>query len=243
MNISKETVKFLILVICLGIAGLANAQTDNDYIEQSTEQDTVSGVFADDMSEDQEQEEEDEEAVVLEAESEDAQIVVDNIFAFVDVVNDYIQQDTLVQRWAMYSDIGEIVPYIASKERDILLVKRFDVIRVPSEAGDGFVYVKEYVFNENQAWDYIYERIYDAEGKLAFFERHYNTYNSGCAEVALEESQYFYNKSGVMVKKTYNIYDSQDNPLSIEDCYMDREDYEKYMSLQEFMQINPIPVE
>ncbi len=231
MNFTKRVI--FLLIVCLNISTISFAQTDDvDFDQQNTEE----------LAE--EEWEDDDEIQVVDVESVENQNIVDQVYAYVDVVQDISQQEEGVVSWALYSDVSGFVAYAPNKERDIFLLKRYDVIKgYDEEESKNYIYIKEYIFNKNQAWDFIYERIYDNEGKLKYFVRRYNTYNSGCAEVAFEESEYFYNPNGDLVKKTYQIYDSQNNPLDIDNCYMDREVYDKYMLLQDFLRTNPLPLE
>lgn len=231
MNFTKRVI--FLLIVCLSISTISFAQTDDvDFDQQNTEE----------LAE--EEWEDDDEIQVVDVESVENQNIVDQVYAYVDVVQDISQQEEGVVSWALYSDVSGFVAYAPNKERDIFLLKRYDVIKgYDEEESKNYIYIKEYIFNKNQAWDFIYERIYDNEGKLKYFVRRYNTYNSGCAEVAFEESEYFYNPNGDLVKKTYQIYDSQNNPLDIDNCYMDKEVYDKYMLLQDFLRTNPLPLE
>lgn len=231
MNFTKRVI--FLLIVCLSISTISFAQTDDvDFDQQNTEE----------LAE--EEWEDDDEIQVVDVESVENQNIVDQVYAYVDVVQDISQQEEGVVSWALYSDVSGFVAYAPNKERDIFLLKRYDVIKgYDEEESKNYIYIKEYIFNKNQAWDFIYERIYDNDGKLKYFVRRYNTYNSGCAEVAFEESEYFYNPNGDLVKKTYQIYDSQNNPLDIDNCYMDREVYDKYMLLQDFLRTNPLPLE
>lgn len=231
MNFTKRVI--FLLIVCLSISTISFAQTDDlDFDQQNTEE----------LAE--EEWEDDDEIQVVDVESVENQNIVDQVYAYVDVVQDISHQEEGVVSWALYSDVSGFVAYAPNKERDIFLLKRYDVIKgYDEEESKNYIYIKEYIFNKNQAWDFIYERIYDNEGKLKYFVRRYNTYNSGCAEVAFEESEYFYNPNGDLVKKTYQIYDSQNNPLDIDNCYMDREVYDKYMLLQDFLRTNPLPLE
>ena len=186
--------------------------------------------------------EDDEEIYELEVESVENQNMVDEVFNEIDIITDLLSEDTSLASWAVYSGSEGFLPYTSNKDLDAQLLKRYDVIMQTENEEQKFTYIKEYIFNENQAWDFIYERIYSQDGNLRYFSRHYNTYNSGCAQVALEESDYFFNSAGELIKKTYSIYDSQNNPLDINDCFMERESYEKYMTLRDFLDANPLPL-
>ena len=183
----------------------------------------------------------DEEATILEVDNSDLQEIVDKIYTLEDLVEDFLQQDSMVQYFVMYNTDLQIVPYINTKEIDTNILERYDVIKAQTDLGEDFTYIKEYVFNKNLAWDYIYERIYDKNSKLCYFVRRYNTYNSGCAEVAFEHSEYFYDEQNNLIKKTYAIYDSNNNKLELDDCWMEREAYEQYFTLDSFLQTYPIP--
>lgn len=218
-----------LVFICLGMNVMLFAQTDDMDFESINEE--TEGEWEDD-----------DEILIVDVESVESQNSVDNIYEIVDLVQSRQQleddDESFAYSLALYSDVDGYVSYTPDKNRDAFLLKRYDVIKGYDDQ-EHYTYIKEYVFNKNQAWDYIYERIYDGDnGNLIYFVRRYNTYNSGCAEVAFEESEYFYNSKGDLIKKTYQIYDSQNNPLSIDDCYMDRESYEKYMSVKDFLNAN-----
>lgn len=228
MNFMQRAI--MLAVVCFGVESICKAQADNSVYDNKALEESEVEEYTD--------EEEDAEILTFEVESVEGQSIVDEIFEKVDVVNDLIQADSNIVSWAEYSNESEIQPYLATAKNNAFLTKRYDVIHLE----DNSLYIKEYLFNKNQAWDYIYERMYNKEGNLIFFVRHYNTYNSACAEVAFEESEYFFNDNGDLIKKSYSIYDNQNNPLNIEDCYMDREIYDKYPLLSEFLNAIPLPL-
>lgn len=233
MNFIQKSL--LLAVVCFGVESMCKAQADNSEYEYKVIEESIEKANEEEYLE---EEEEDTEVITLDVESVENQSVVDEIFEKVDAVNYLIQADSSISSWAVYSNESKIQSYVPNVQQDIFLSKRYDVIHLE----DSTLYIKEYLFNKNQAWDYIYERIYNKEGRLIFFVRHYNTYNSTCAEVAFEESEYFFNNNGDLVKKSYNIYDNQNNHLDIEDCYMDREVYDKYSLLSEFLNAVPLPL-
>ncbi|MBR5253945.1 MAG: hypothetical protein IKV46_02770 [Bacteroidales bacterium] len=150
-----------------------------------------------------------------------------------------IDNDSLTYNYAIYKDSEDIVEYqnqLSSLEN---INKRFVVVK--SEGENTFTYCKEYIYNQNKAWDFIYERLYDENGKLILFIRHYNTYNSACAEVAFERSEYYWNTEGTLIRKTYEIFDSNNNPLNIEECWMEREFYDKIMELSSLYSLYSFP--
>lgn len=149
------------------------------------------------------------------------------------------ENDSLNYKYAIYEDEFEFVEYNQQLSPLEGIKKRFEIVNSKGEYN--FLYCKEYIYNQNKAWDFIYERLYDADGKLILFIRHYNTYNSVCAEVAFERSEYYWNKQGDMIRKTYEIYDSNNNPLNIEDCWMEREFYDKIMDISTFYTQYPFP--
>ena len=76
---------------------------------------------------------------------------------------------------------------------------------------------------------------------MILFVRQYNTYNSGCAEVAFERSEYYWSESGELIRKTYEIYDSHNTSLDIQECWMEREVYDKIMDKESFLLAHPFP--
>ena len=151
------------------------------------------------------------------------------------------ENDSLTFRYALYKNSETLVEFNKQVSSFDDLEKRFDIVK---SSGDcNFFYCKEYIYNQNKAWDFIYERLYDETGKLILFIRHYNTYNSACAEVAFERSEYYWNAEGTLIRKTYEIFDSNNNPLNIEECWMEREFYDKVMNLSDFQLLYSFPFE
>ena len=151
------------------------------------------------------------------------------------------ENDSLTFRYALYKNSETLVEFNKQVSSFDDLEKRFDIVK---SLGDyNFFYCKEYIYNQNKAWDFIYERLYDETGKLILFIRHYNTYNSACAEVAFERSEYYWNAEGTLIRKTYEIFDSNNNPLNIEECWMEREFYDKVMNLSDFQLLYSFPFE
>lgn len=149
------------------------------------------------------------------------------------------ENDSLTYKYIKYKTEENYIEYEGNIPSLENIDRRFEVV-ICEEEEHKFFYCKEFVYNQNKAWDFIYERLYDSSGKLILFIRHYNTYNSVCAEVAFERSEYYWNKEGELMKKTYEIYDSNDNALNIEDCWMEREFYDKHMDLSSFKFAYPL---
>lgn len=233
MNLLKKI--FLLSFTCLSFSTMLFAQVEDNSFDADV-------IPSEESLTEGDEDEIDDEATIIEVETSEAQELVDKIYSIVDLIEDFRQQDTLIQRYAIYNYSPEIGAYLNTTETDTMLVTRFDVVVAKDENEEPFTYVKEYVYSTNQAWDYIYERLYDKDSKLCYFVRHYNTYNSGCAEVAFEQSEYFFDSANQLIKKTYSIYDSNNTPLDYDACWMEREAYEKYSTFQEFIQDNPIPI-
>lgn len=181
-----------------------------------------------------------EETMEMQDESDEAReevLFAEDLIAYVRYL---MEIDSLVVRFAKYEGDSRITDYFDNVESLHGLERRFDVIE--QNAKDTFFYCEEVVYNQNKAWDYIYERLYNQNGNLIYFARRYNTYNSGCAEVAFERSEYFWDKEGKLIKKTYEIYDSNNQPLEEQDCLMDREFYDKIMDKNTFLSVNPLPL-
>jgi hypothetical protein len=181
----------------------------------------------------------DEESSVIEAEGEVAKSLVDlseDLLSYVNILKD---RDSLVYHFCVMKDENNIIPQV--DDNTIKLDKKFDIVFHPNT--NKVMYVSEMILNENQAWDFIYERIFDENGLLKMFIRHYSTFNSVCAEVAFEISEYFYNEKGDLIKKTYEIFNGDHNPLNINDCWMEREDYVKEKSFNELNAKFNLPLE
>lgn len=181
----------------------------------------------------------DEESSVIEADGELAKSSVNlsqDMLSYINILKD---RDSLVYHFCVMKDDYNIVPQV--DDNKIKLDKKFDIIFHPNT--NKVMYVSEMILNENQAWDFIYERIFDDNGLLRMFIRHYSTFNSVCAEVAFEISEYFYNEKGDLIKKTYEIFNGDHNPLNINDCWMEREDYIKEKSFNELNAKFNLPLE
>lgn len=176
---------------------------------------------------------------IIQDESDAAREVVLHTEDIMDYVQYLLDTDSLVNHYAVYKDDVAITEYMNSVISTDELVEKFEVIEQQGE--DAFFYCKEYIYNDNKAWDYIYERLYGNDGKLIYFVRQYNTYNSGCAEVAFERSEYYWNKTGELIRKTYEIYDSHNAPLEVQDCWMERENYDKIMDKDSFLSEHHFP--
>lgn len=191
-----------------------------------------------DEEESYEYEPSDEEKIVQD-ESDEARervLYVEDLYNYVYYL---LENDSLVYRYAKYKNQDEIVDFVGTSAELENLDRKFEVIDITEE--EPLFYCREYVFNENKAWDFIYERLYDKNGKLIFFVRQYNTYNSGCAEVAFERSEYYWDDKGELIRKTYEIYDSHNTSLDIIDCWMEREVYDKIMDKESFLLAHPFP--
>ncbi len=183
----------------------------------------------------------DAESEVIYAQGQEAQKAVDIVLSIVDLIEDIEQSSQDVKRYVIYEDSPSIVEIPVEQSIDTTVTQKFDLIQGKDNEDYDFTFVRQTIYNNNrQAWDYVYERIYNQEGNLISFVRRYNTYNSSCAQVAFERSEYFYDDKGDLVQKTYEIFDSDNNELNLDDCWMERESYEKYPKFQEFLQQYPL---
>ena len=193
------------------------------------------------LAEQDDEEEIDSESLIVEVDSEEGELsvaVTDNIL---DVLKEMFGEDSVGTRFAIYNNDNNITEYDETEQNT--LSQKFDVIKGKDNEDYDFTFIRQTLYNENhKAWDYIYERIYNQDGKLIFFVRKYNTYNSGCADVAFERSEYYYSEKGVLVKKTYDIFDSNNNALDLDKCWMQRETYSPYFNLSEFLSQYPLPL-
>lgn len=221
---------FLLVLFVFAVQGNTKAQDIDtvNYLDYNTEL----------FDESKEEYEISDEEKVFQDESDEARefvLYVEDLLNYATYLN---ENDSLTYRYAKYKDNEEFVEYGGKLPELEDIEKRFELVDCKEE--NSFIYCKEYVYNQNKAWDFIYERLYDSSGKLILFIRHYNTYNSVCAEVAFERSEYYY-QDGNLIRKTYDIYDSNDAALNIEDCWMEREFYDKYMDLSSFGSVYPFP--
>jgi hypothetical protein len=229
MKFCKFIYFFAILCFVQGNIKAQDVDTVN-YLDYNTE------TFYEDESEDYEPSDEEQ---IFQDESDNARELVLHIEDLLNYAIYLADNDSLTYNYAIYKSSNELVEYQDQLSSLEDIEKRFVVVK--SEGENNFLYCKEYIYNQNKAWDFIYERLYDADGKLILFIRHYNTYNSACAEVALERSEYYWNAEGTLIRKTYEIFDSNNNPLNIEECWMEREFYDKIMELSNLYSTYPFP--
>ncbi|MFA7081025.1 MAG: hypothetical protein WC135_00275 [Bacteroidales bacterium] len=184
--------------------------------------------------------EDDEESMEIEVRDEVSKQSVkfsEELLSYINILRD---KDSLVYHFSRIVGESEILPTIDGLNK-LNIDRKFEVVFHPNT--DKVLYVREMILNENQAWDYIYENIFDENGNGIMFIRHYSTFKSVCAEVAFELSEYFFNENNDIIKKTYAIFDGQHNPLDIDDCWMDREEYLKYKNFNELNAKFNLPLE
>lgn len=221
-----------LLILCFYYTNLKAQDVDTvNYLNYSEE------IFYEEESEDYEPSDEE---LILQDESDEAREFVLKVEDLLNYAVFLEENDSLTFRYALYKDSETLVEFSKQVSSFDDLEKRFDIVKSSGEYN--FFYCKEYTYNQNKAWDFIYERLYDENGKLILFIRHYNTYNSACAEVAFERSEYYWDVEGTLIRKTYEIFDSNNNPLNIEECWMEREFYDKVMELSSFQALYPFPL-
>jgi bleomycin hydrolase len=181
---------------------------------------------------------EDEESRVYEDESAEAWNEVSDIVAMYDYVKEQQEDQDMMEDvfYGVFEDDSQVVAYDQNNDYNTNLQISYQVINYADN--NKVLYVKQTIFNKNLAWDFIYERMYSEQGKLIFFSRQFNTFNSGCTEVAFERSEYYYDKQSKLIRKTYDIYDAHNNKLEKHACSMIREDYEQYQNLLDFLSTN-----
>jgi bleomycin hydrolase len=186
----------------------------------------------------------DDESTIFEDETEEAWYKIneiDNLYS--DIINGFEVSKEVTgdyyQAYARYEDNESDIEPFYSQNNVRELNSLYEIYQYPENKNIN--YIVETVYNQNQAWDFIYERLYD-NGKLIYFSRKYNTFNSGCTEVAFEHSKYYYNMDNKLIRKAYDIYDVHNNKLSKSNCWMLRENYEKYLDLASFLNENQLNV-
>lgn len=181
--------------------------------------------------EDQEEYQPSEEEKEIIPESEEAKSLVKSSEELLSYINLLRDKDSLIYRFVIFLDQEEINLVSEGESTSLPISKKFDIIFYPNTKN--IMYVREMILNENQAWDYIYERVFDEKGQTKIFVRQYSTFNSFCAEVAFERSEYYFDDKSEIIKKTYEIFDEQHSPLNIQECWMEREVYLMEKSLNE----------
>lgn len=177
-----------------------------------------------DMYDVYEEEEMDEESMEIEAISPmeiEAVEFAEELLNYIDILR---EKDSLIHH----------LPKIEDKEE-------LEIIFYPNT--DKIMCLRKMVFNENKAWDFVYDSYFDEEGDLRLFIRKYNTFDSECAEIAFEDSRYYFDKENHLVKKTYSIVDENNNDIDLDYCWVDRESYTIYKTSKEAIKAIGLEVE
>ncbi|MDD2287809.1 MAG: hypothetical protein ACK5MH_05460 [Bacteroidales bacterium] len=176
--------------------------------------------------------EEDEESLEIELKNKDDEGLISFAQGLLDYINILKEKDSLIYYFVKPIGREEIINR-DENPNPLNIERKYELVFHPNSSKPMFV--REMVMNENQAWDFSYGSFFDTIGNLVMFIREYNTFYSQCAELAFEHSEYFYNKDFELIKKTYQAYDQNHNPLEIDDCWMDREYYSKYKTIDELL--------
>lgn len=177
-----------------------------------------------DMYDVYEEEEMDEESMEIEPISPmeiEAVEFAEELLDYIDILR---EKDSLIHQ----------LPKIEDKEE-------LEIIFYPNT--DKIMCLRKMVFNENKAWDFVYDSYFDEEGDLRLFIRKYNTFDSECAEIAFEDSRYYFDKENHLVKKTYSIVDENNNNIELDYCWVDREPYTIYKTSKEAIKAIGLEVE
>jgi hypothetical protein len=98
------------------------------------------------------------------------------------------------------------------------------------------VYIAEYPFSESGDWNLIYENYFDENGNLLAFVRKCSFFNSECAEIVHEKSEYYCNTKHELIKKTFDIKDGKNKTLDFKKCVFNyRFEYKSYLTLSDFL--------
>ena len=102
---------------------------------------------------------------------------------------------------------------------------------------DQIIFILENPFSESDDWHIIYESYFDSTGSILAFVRKCSFFNSGCAEIVHEKSEYFFDEKQNLVKKTYKIVDGDNHILDFKKCTFNyRVDYEIRKTLKDYLQ-------
>src|SRR5574344_1408607 len=186
-------------------------------------------------------EEIDAESQIIEAKDYASQNIVSTAQMDLDYADTLEVKDSLVYHLCILKGEQEIIPYDRSSLEKTKIDRAFSIILFPNSKK--VFSVSEMIINDNGAWDFIYQRLFDTTGNTRAFVRKYNTFNSHCAQVAFEVSRYFFNDKGEQIAKTYQIFDQKDAPLDINNCEMAREDYIKEKNFSELNSKYAFPLE
>jgi|GEM_PF-1358635 hypothetical protein len=176
-------------------------------------------------------EEIDSESQIIEAKDYAAQNVVSTEQMDLDYADTLELKDSLVYHLCILKGEQGIIPYDRSSLEKTKIDRAFSIILFPNSKK--VFSISEMIINDNGAWDFIYQRLFDTTGNIRAFVRKYNTFNSHCAQVAFEVSRYFFNDKGEQIAKTYQIFDQKGVELDINSCEMAREDYTKEKTFTE----------
>lgn len=99
------------------------------------------------------------------------------------------------------------------------------------------MYVVEFDTNKEGKYEHTYESLFDEEGNLIEFIRKSTFTGSECTGEAFEKSEYYYNSSHDLIKKTYALKDAAtDVNIMISKCkFKYRTPYEIYTTREEWL--------
>lgn len=113
----------------------------------------------------------------------------------------------------------------------------FNIIR---NKEDQVIYIIEFPFSESGDWNIAYESYFDEKGNLVAFIRNCSFFNSKCADIVHEKSEFFYTADHNLVMKTYEIKDGKNKILDYNKCdFRYRFPYTKFTTLTDYLANHP----
>ena len=135
-----------------------------------------------------------------------------------------IDSESEIERVPNFNDIPEAI------------LNSYNIIR---SNDNEILMIGEYPYSESGDWDISYLSYFDKNGNIVAFVRYCNFFNGLCAEIVKETSIYYFDKNHNLVKKTYEIKDSDGNPLNYTDCEFNyRYEYSIFKTLNEYTENN-----
>lgn len=164
---------------------------------------------------------------------ETAQITkeANDILALAD--NVFMRNNSLVELYTQENNSNELklVPNFEHVSSNLKAI--YNIIKYK----DGQVmYVAEFPFSASNDWENIYESIFDERGNLILFVRKSSFLSD--KKIVREKSEYFYDESHRLLKKTYLIVDAQDKPIpeDVKINFSARFPYEKCMTRKDWLE-------
>lgn len=139
-----------------------------------------------------------------------------------------------IELMAITSQSDEPVKIVNEEWPDDVMIS----INIIKDKNGNIIYYAKSPTSESGDWYIGYQYYVNAKtGKVYGFRRVANFYNSTCADLAKEESTYYFNPNAELIGKSYSLMDNDNKDLSGSRCFFNYDyKYEIVKNLKELMQ-------